>query len=101
MFDDGVMAHTAADLKWFWNIREDVGILSKKCPFDQHFDVSLPLKHMDEYIKKVKGELSALAEVSHCFVFGQRNLYNRFSNSPASVPVALTLSASHFPHFRK
>lgn len=90
LFVDGVFAHTETDLQWFWNIREDVSILAKKCAFDQHFDVSLPLRHMKDYIKKVNTELTALAEVQHCFTFGHLadgNIHFVVGKSSATLPL--------------
>lgn len=100
MFEDGVIAHTESDLQWFWNIREDVSIMAKKYPFDQHFDVSLPLKHMDDYIKKVKTELANLAEVEECFVFGHLADGNmHFVVGKSSNETALKEKINHIVYF--
>ncbi|WP_397363875.1 FAD-binding oxidoreductase [Olleya sp. R77988] len=70
LFEDAVFAYKHSDLEWFWNIREDVSILANIYKYDQHFDVSLPLVHMQDYITQVKQELESIAEVDECFVFG-------------------------------
>lgn len=70
LFEDAVLAHSHKDLEWFWNIREDVSILAEKYQYAQHFDVSLPLVYMMDYIKQVKCEVEKINEVNSCFVFG-------------------------------
>jgi len=67
---DAVFADNEADLNWFWNIREDVRILSKQTAFDQHFDVSAPTSGLGDYIEGVKMKLDNLEGVEHVFPFG-------------------------------
>ncbi len=67
---DGSMAHSDSDIQWFWNLREDVSILSKKYKYNQHFDISLPISSMSDYLSGVRKRLLELSYVNECFVFG-------------------------------
>lgn len=67
---DAIMAHSSSDMDWFWTIREDVHVLATYSPFDQHFDVSLPIPYIGTYVENVMSEVSALKEVDACFAFG-------------------------------
>jgi len=63
-------AYTEADLEWFWNIREDVGVINAVCTIDQHFDVSLPISKIDAYVDKVLEEVVKIEGVDNCYAFG-------------------------------
>ncbi len=67
---DAAPAHTQADQAWFWNIREDVGVINAVCIFDQHFDVSLPISKIDAYVDKILKEIVEIEGVDACYAFG-------------------------------
>jgi len=67
---DAAPGYTEADLAWFWNIREDVGIINSVCVIDQHFDVSLPISKIDAYVDKVMQEVVKIEGVDNCYTFG-------------------------------
>lgn len=67
---DAVFAETAQEQEWFWGIREDVEVLNAMAPYQQHFDVSVPIDRMAAYAESVTRRLSELAGVEHSFCFG-------------------------------
>ena len=67
---DAAFAETAADLKWFWTLREDVGVFVSHLNNEQHFDISLPIPLIGEIVKKIKSHLSQLDVVEHVHCFG-------------------------------
>ena len=67
---DAVMANTASDLAWFWQIREDVHVLVSQCNNDQHFDISLPIPLIGDLVEKIQKQVYDLAEVEKVFAFG-------------------------------
>jgi FAD/FMN-containing dehydrogenase len=70
LLEDAVMAQSATDQEMFWQIREHVDRLVDLCHHDQHFDISLPISKIDEYVKGVIQELIKVVEVEKYFVFG-------------------------------
>ncbi len=89
LIEDATLAHTEADLNWFWTIREDVHVLTSQCNNDHHFDVSLPIPLIDDFVKKVLEQLAAIPEVELCFTFGHvadgniHFIIGKSNNSPA------------------
>jgi FAD/FMN-containing dehydrogenase len=69
-FEDAVLAQSAADLQWFWNIREDVSIMAGIAGYVQSFDISLPIRDIGEYVSSVKAAVEALDGVVKAFAFG-------------------------------
>ncbi len=67
---DAAVAKNESDLRWFWTIREDVRVLSSICNHDQHFDVSLPVPKIGDYVNTVLEKLNQLPEVERAFAFG-------------------------------
>ena len=67
---DAVLAHTESDLNWFWKIREDVHVIVSLCTTDQHFDVSLPIPTIDDYVRKVVEDLATIENTGVCYPFG-------------------------------
>lgn len=67
---DAVMAHTQADLDWFWGIREAVHVLASQCPNDHHFDISLPIPAIGSTIALITEKLLQIPEVGPVFTFG-------------------------------
>ena len=67
---DGAMADGSSDMEWFWKIREDVHVIASQCDHDQHFDISLPISHIGDYVADVLEQLNILPEVTNAFSFG-------------------------------
>ena len=70
LIEDAVMAHNESDLTWFWSIREDVHVVKSNVTIDQHFDVSLPIPLIGEYVNEVSKQLKALNGVEDVYPFG-------------------------------
>ena len=70
IIQDGVFADNASDLSWFWKIREDVRVLSAIADHDQHFDISLPVPLIGQYVEDARNELRNIPEVKEIFNFG-------------------------------
>ena len=70
IIDDAVPAQSQSDLDWFWTIREDVHMLKMACTIDQHFDISLPIPLIGDYVDGVTKKLNAIPEVEIVFAFG-------------------------------
>ncbi len=70
LIKDGVVADNSTDLKWFWQIREDVRVLSAIADHDHHFDISLPIPLIGEYVEDARIELRKIPEVKEIFNFG-------------------------------
>ncbi len=70
LIQDGVFADNASDLRWFWQIREDVRVLSAIADHDQHFDISLPLPLIGQYVEDARNELRKIPQVKEIFNFG-------------------------------
>jgi len=68
--EDAVFASTAADLKWFWTVREDVHSLVAPMTFDHHFDISIPIALIGEMVDAMIEELTQISEVEFIFPFG-------------------------------
>lgn len=67
---DAAIANSSSDLNWFFNIREDVAVLKAGPDFDQHFDISLPINEISDYVEITLSTLNELKQVSKAFAFG-------------------------------
>ncbi len=67
--EDAAIAHSEADLTWFWHIREDVRVLSAQANNDQHFDISLPVPVIEETLEAITKALNLLPEVEVVYRF--------------------------------
>ena len=70
IIEDAVLAHSESDLNWFWTIREDVHVIKSKVTIDHHFDVSLPIPLIGDYVEKVTKNLLELDGVEQVYQFG-------------------------------
>jgi len=70
LFVDGAIAQNESDLNWFWNIREDVHIIASQCDHDQHFDISLPIPLIGNYVDEVLEKLDSCEAVQNAYPFG-------------------------------
>jgi len=67
---DAAVADGESDMNWFWRIREDVHVLVSQCAYDQHFDISLPIPLIGDYLADAESRLKDLENVSKVFIFG-------------------------------
>lgn len=70
IIQDAVIAHTASELQWFFNIREDVSVMIPEDKIDQHFDISLPINEIGTYVNDRLTVLRATEGVSDVHAFG-------------------------------
>ncbi len=70
IIEDAAMAHSSADIEWFFRIREDVHAVVSRCDIDQHFDISLPIAEIGSTIGEISKELANIPEVDLIFPFG-------------------------------
>ena len=70
LIQDAVFADSVQDQEWFWGIRENVEVLNTMAPYQQHFDISVPIDQMAEYTERVMHRLSNVKGVEHSFCFG-------------------------------
>lgn len=67
---DAVMASSQSDLEWFWQIREDVNVIASHCAYDQHFDISLPIPLIGDFVDNVLATITDIEGVQGCYAFG-------------------------------
>ena len=70
IIDDAVIAQSQQDHLRLWKIREDVDILVSQCNHAQHFDISIPISQIDDYVNRVSDALKNISQVEKCFVYG-------------------------------
>jgi FAD/FMN-containing dehydrogenase len=66
---DAVLPKSGAERNALWAIREDFEAITSVHPTFL-YDVSLPIVHMDEYIRQVEARLSARWPAGKCYVLG-------------------------------
>ncbi|GAK75456.1 D-2-hydroxyglutarate dehydrogenase [Nonlabens ulvanivorans] len=67
---DAVMAQSPSDIEWFFRIREDVNNLVDFMKHDQHFDISLPIPFIGDYIADRYQSLAQIDGVEQIYAFG-------------------------------
>lgn len=67
---DAVMAQSESEVEWFFRIREDVNNLVDFMKHDQHFDISLPIPMIGEYIAERYKSLAQITGVEQIYAFG-------------------------------
>jgi len=70
LFSDAVVAYSSSDMTLFWNIRENVGMFNNLSPFQQHFDISIPIHAIGDYVDSVKMILEKESSIRHVYAFG-------------------------------
>ncbi len=70
MILDAVIAQSPSDVDWFFRIREDVNNLVDFMKHDQHFDISLPVPLIGDYIAARYNSLAQIAGVEQIYAFG-------------------------------
>jgi len=82
---DAVIAKSEQEREALWAIRDDVGTLMNESPMFM-FDVSLPLKHMFDYVGRLESALESGWRDAQLFVFGHLgdgNLHLAIQAGPA------------------
>jgi len=90
MISDAAIANSAADLDWFWKIREDVHAIASQARYDHHFDISLPIPLIGRVLEDIVQELQAIPEVEVVFTFGHiadGNIHLIIGKANASMPL--------------
>ena len=64
------MAQSNHDFALFWKIREEVDILVAQCKYDQHFDISIPIPLIGDYVESVFEGLKKIDGVHQYFAHG-------------------------------
>ncbi|MEN8816476.1 MAG: FAD-binding oxidoreductase [Nonlabens sp.] len=67
---DAVMAQSESEVEWFFRIREDVNNLVDFMNYDQHFDISLPIPMIGNYIADRYNSLNEINGVEQVYAFG-------------------------------
>ncbi len=67
---DAVMAQSESDVEWFFRIREDVNNLVDFMKHDQHFDISLPIPLIGDYIAARYKSLAIIEGVEQIYALG-------------------------------
>ena len=70
LVEDAVVASNAAEVNRLWSIREDVDVIVSQCNNTQHFDVSIPIAQIGDYVDDVLRSLQSTPEVERYFVYG-------------------------------
>jgi len=67
---NAALANSESDLKWFWQIREDVHVVASQCNHDQHFDISIPIPLIGSLVDKVYASVNTISGVEKIYAFG-------------------------------
>ncbi len=67
---DAVMAQSPSDVEWFFRIREDVNNLTDSMTHDQHFDISLPVALIGQYVDECYYHLKMVDGIEQVYAFG-------------------------------
>lgn len=70
MILDAVMAQSISEVEWFFRIREDVNNLVDHMNHDQHFDISLPIPLIGNYIAERYESLAQIDGVEQVYALG-------------------------------
>lgn len=70
VFSDAVIANTLAQRNTIWAIRDDIETLMNALVDGVMFDVSLPLKHIDDYVQALQNKLLTKWPNSKLITFG-------------------------------
>lgn len=67
---DAAIAFSESEVHWFFRIREDVNNLTDYMNYDQHFDISIPIPLIGNYIEDCYTRLEQLDDVEQIYAFG-------------------------------
>ncbi|WP_438961934.1 FAD-binding oxidoreductase [Nonlabens sp.] len=91
---DAVMAQSLSDVEWFFRIREDVNNLVDFMKHDQHFDISLPIPLIGDYIAERYKSLKEIDGVEQVYAFGHvadGNIHFMIGKSNLSLELKRTI----------
>jgi FAD/FMN-containing dehydrogenase len=67
---DAAIAQSSQNFELFWKIREEIDILVAQCKYDQHYDISIPIPLIGDYVENVFEGLKKISEVHEYFAHG-------------------------------
>ncbi|MBA8880299.1 FAD-binding oxidoreductase [Phyllobacterium myrsinacearum] len=67
---DAIIAQSGKERNDIWNIREDSNVITRAYPNGYWFDISVPLQHLDAYIRQFDGGVASLGADVRGFAFG-------------------------------
>jgi FAD/FMN-containing dehydrogenase len=70
MISDAILSDSPSQQEQLWELREHMDHVVAICEHDQHFDISLPIGQIEEFVQGVLKELNKLPFVRECYVFG-------------------------------
>ncbi|MBN2149077.1 MAG: FAD-binding oxidoreductase [Anaerolineales bacterium] len=119
LFTAAMLAQTPEQRSAFWRAREDTTQMEQQYRVTYHFDVSLPIVHMESYLARVQSELNAVFGNVKLWIFGHladSNLHIGVGGGSVSeeghkrveeiiylplMPIAGSISAEHGIGLRK
>ncbi|WP_431471513.1 FAD-binding oxidoreductase [Nonlabens sp. SCSIO 43208] len=70
IIEDAVIARSQSEVDWFFRIREDVNNLVDFMPYDQHFDISIPIPEIGRYIARCYSRFRESGIATQVYAFG-------------------------------
>lgn len=67
---DAIIAQSGKERNDIWNIREDSNVITRAYPYGYWFDISVPLQHIDAYLRQFEAGVAALGPDVKGFAFG-------------------------------
>ena len=67
---DAIIAQSGKERNDIWNIREDSNVITRAYPHGYWFDISVPLQHLDAYLRQFDRGVAALGADVRGFAFG-------------------------------
>jgi FAD/FMN-containing dehydrogenase len=67
---DAIIAQSGKERNDIWNIREDSNVITRAYPHGYWFDISVPLQHLDAYLRQFNSGVAALGADVRGFAFG-------------------------------
>ncbi|MHC1551754.1 FAD-binding oxidoreductase [Phyllobacterium sp. K27] len=67
---DAILAQSEKERHEIWNIREDSSVIDRAHPNAHWFDISVPLQHLEFWLKQFDEGIAALGPSIHGFAFG-------------------------------
>ncbi|EJN03611.1 FAD-binding oxidoreductase [Phyllobacterium sp. YR531] len=67
---DAILAQSEKERREIWNIREDSSVIDRAYPQGHWFDISVPLQHLEHWLKQFDEGITALGPDVYGFAFG-------------------------------
>lgn len=100
---DAILAQSEKERGEIWNIREDSSVIDRVYPNGHWFDISVPLQHLESWLKQFDEGMAALGPDVHGFAFGHLgdgNLHVGVAGTAAKPDKELVKSIV-YAHIRK